>query len=104
MALQFCPVCRALLQVREEDGINIAFCNCGFMRKGVDLSSVDKGVSKFRGEGVSSSDPTDEGVDFICNKCGYNKAELIDLGERNTNENGVSMYKCLKCGHSERKF
>lgn len=103
MVLQFCPVCKALLNINFENGSNIATCRCGFSRKnGLDLTSVDKGARELRGEGVISSQGIVEGIDFVCKKCGYNKAELIDLGERNTNENGVSLYRCLKCGHNER--
>jgi len=101
--LQFCPVCKSLLQLRNEDGKNILFCSCGFKRYNFDLETSDKGKNKFRGEGVAK-DNNEWGVDFICKKCGFKKAELIDLGERATNENGVYIFKCLRCGYSERKI
>lgn len=67
------------------------------------MESSDKSENKIIGEGVAN-DNIHEGEIHICKKCGYDKAELIDLGERNTNENGVYIFKCLKCGHSERSM
>ena len=104
MVLQFCPVCKSLLQLRDEDGKVILYCNCGFIRRaGVELSSSETRDNHFRGDGVIKDEDKSVGIDYICKKCGYDKAELIDLGERNTNENQVFLYKCLKCQHSERK-
>ena len=54
--IQFCPVCRKILQLKEENGKNIGFCSCGFKRmSGYELDSSEKGSNKVisTGEGVS---------------------------------------------------
>ncbi len=100
--INFCPVCKSLLQIKEENGKNILFCNCGFKRYNFELESIDKTSSNVRGEGVINEE-IGEGNMHICKKCGFDKAEIIDLGERDTNESGVYIYKCLKCRHCERE-
>ncbi len=101
MKIQFCPVCKALLQIKEENGKTILFCNCGFKRYNFDMESVDKTAHNLIGEGVIKEE-IGEGNQHICKKCGCDKAEIIDLGERDTNESGVYIFKCQKCGYSER--
>ena len=55
MNLEFCPVCKKLLQIKNENGKNIGFCSCGFKRtSGIELTSSEKGDDKVVkvGEGV----------------------------------------------------
>lgn len=103
MSLIFCPVCNKLLQIKSENGNNIAFCTCGFKRfSGVELEASEKTHSNLRQQGVAT-DNNSEGITHICKKCGNDKAEIIDLGERMNNESSVYIFKCLKCGYSERQ-
>jgi len=37
-----------------------------------------------------------------CSKCGYGKAEVIDLGAQYSDENNLILLRCGKCGWSER--
>lgn len=37
-----------------------------------------------------------------CSKCGYDKAEIIDLGAQYSDENNLVLLRCGKCGWSER--
>jgi len=53
--MEFCPVCKKLLQVKNENGKNIGFCSCGFKRmSGIEITSSEKGNNKVisTGEGV----------------------------------------------------
>ena len=53
--IQFCPVCKKILQLKEENGKNIGVCSCGFKRtSGYDLSASEKGEDKVVaiGEGI----------------------------------------------------
>ncbi|MFA5856559.1 MAG: hypothetical protein WC867_04325 [Candidatus Pacearchaeota archaeon] len=105
MALQFCPVCKNLLQFKEENGKNIAYCSCGFKRReGIDLSSVDKIEERIekRGEGVAKN-LVSAGVDHKCKKCGCESADVMELGERLTNESNVYLFRCQKCGTISRE-
>ena len=52
MVLQFCPVCRNLLQLKEEHGKIIGFCSCGFKRmSGVEISLSEKNKVKINEKG-----------------------------------------------------
>jgi len=39
--------------------------------------------------------------DFKCPKCGYDKAELIEMSCNYTDEDNIFMMKCGKCGYVE---
>jgi len=40
--MEFCPVCKSLLLIKEENGKNIGYCSCGFKRmSGVEISSSE---------------------------------------------------------------
>ena len=39
--------------------------------------------------------------DHECEKCGYDKAELIEKGVSYSDEDDVIIFKCGKCGHSK---
>lgn len=57
MNLQFCPVCRRLLQIVNENGKNIGICECGFKRtSGVELNSEEKIENKSIGKGFVNED------------------------------------------------
>jgi len=103
MVLEFCPVCRSLLQIKEENGINIGVCNCGFKRKGgIELSSVDKtDMDNIKtGEGVVSDKSEGIEVDKFCRKCGHDKAEVCSM---ESGESSIFIYTCLKCKSVERE-
>lgn len=78
--IQFCPVCKRILQIKEENGRNIGFCSCGFKRmSGYELSAIEKGEDKIIkiGEGVIEKDEFKEEI----NKMSFedkkeNKAEF----------------------------
>ena len=60
--IQFCPVCKKILQLKEENGKNIGFCSCGFKRtSGYELSTSEKGENKIVavGEGVIKDNKND---------------------------------------------
>jgi hypothetical protein len=61
MGLQFCPVCRNLLQLKEENGKIIGFCNCGFKRtSGVDISLTEKNKINEKGQGIIEKEDYNE--------------------------------------------
>lgn len=39
--------------------------------------------------------------DFICPKCGYDKAELIEMSCNYSDEDNIFLMKCGKCKHVE---
>lgn len=100
--LEFCPVCRNLLMIEKVDDKTIGRCSCGFKRtNGIDLSSVDRNdMDNLKsGEGIVSENKT-EGVDRVCKKCGYDKAEMSEL---QSGESSIFIYTCLSCKSVERE-
>jgi len=54
------------------------------------------------GEGVASQDKDLGGFPHICKKCGWEFAEVRDLGIGWSDESAVHIFRCKKCGHTER--
>jgi len=99
--LQFCPICKNLLQIKNEGGKNIGFCSCGFKRTaGISLESDDKTNNMIIGGGFVEENQGISGVDRFCKKCGFDKAEVSEIS---ANEANIFVYRCLKCNHSERE-
>lgn len=104
--LQFCPVCKNLLMIKEEKGKSIGYCSCGFKRAaGIDISSseIEKNEKMKKSTAVASEDKL-MGFEHECSKCGHGIAEIKELGEVLDNESSVNLYKCKKCGHVEREI
>ena len=102
--LQFCPVCKSLLLIKEENGKNIGYCKCGFKRmSGIELISEDKIADRneIRAEGITNNSSISAEVEHFCKHCKFNKAEVSEIA---ANESNIFIYKCLKCGNSEREI
>jgi len=54
------------------------------------------------GEGVSDDENNFADYNNKCEKCGYEKAEVIDLGQSYSDEDNVYLLRCGKCGWTER--
>jgi DNA-directed RNA polymerase subunit M/transcription elongation factor TFIIS len=104
MGIEFCPKCKELLQIKTENGKNIGICKCGFKASEIDL--VSKEIKRdfiVKGEGIVSDKNEIEGITHLCKKCGHDKAEVIDVGVYVSDEAGIYLFKCLKCGYSFRQ-
>lgn len=102
--LEFCPMCRGILAQKEEKGALIGVCSCGFKRTGgMSITSEDNNPERKcdLGGGVVDNDYNkQEGFSRVCEKCGFDKAEAFSI---TSNESEVTIFKCLKCGHSIRQ-
>jgi DNA-directed RNA polymerase subunit M/transcription elongation factor TFIIS len=54
------------------------------------------------GEGVVKDQDVFATFKHKCKKCGYEKAELLELGAQYSDESDLVMIKCGKCGYAER--
>ena len=100
--LEFCPMCKRILQLGEWKGKPAGRCDCGFIRTlGIDVASEEGNNKKEIGFGISQN-MNEEGFSFLCSKCGHDRAKGIALGEILGNEKSVTMFTCLKCGNVER--
>jgi DNA-directed RNA polymerase subunit M/transcription elongation factor TFIIS len=69
MVLQFCPVCKSLLQLKEENGRTIGVCSCGFKRmSGVEISLSEKTNLNGRGQGIVNNNDYKEEIKKLTNK------------------------------------
>ena len=101
--LEFCPMCRNLLMQKEEKGILIGFCKCGFKRTGGLVIAGEESMVQEEsvGSGVASEDNIRiEGFIQICEKCGHDKAEASQIL---SSESEITVYTCLKCGNRTRE-
>jgi Zn ribbon nucleic-acid-binding protein len=92
---------------REEDNLVIFECaSCGFVEAVGDISSLgikDKmNHHEPRGEGVGDDKNNFADYPNICKKCGYEFAQILDLGIFYSDEDNLILLKCGKCGFSER--
>ena len=55
-----------------------------------------------RGEGVVKDGNRMATYENKCEKCGYGKAEIIDVGVLISDEDNLIFLKCGRCGYSER--
>jgi DNA-directed RNA polymerase subunit M/transcription elongation factor TFIIS len=107
MTLKFCEKCNTLMKFREEDNLIIFECSvCGFIETVGDASSLriqDKiNLPDSRGEGIGESKNNFADYPNICKKCGYEFAQILDLGIFYSDEDNLILLKCGKCGFSER--
>jgi len=92
---------------RTVKGETLLLCNsCGDFK-------IVKGEVELKLKGEVNSDPErisgvvkEENVfaDYnnVCKKCGYDKAQVIDIGSFYSDEDHIMFLKCGKCGFSER--
>lgn len=54
------------------------------------------------GEGIVKDKDVFATFKHKCKKCGYQKAEILELGAQYSDESDLIMIKCGKCGYAER--
>ena len=105
--MKFCPECKSVIIPRTVKNETLLLCNqCGWyeIHKGkvslIENEKIEKAPEQ--GEGVASSEDNSEGFINKCPECGYDKAEVQDLGVQYSDEDTLILVKCCKCGHVER--
>ena len=110
MVMNFCPKCSSIMIPTIKDGKVVIFCtHCGYYKEGgvkilVETEKIPKKAAV--GEGVVSSINEFATYSHKCEKCGYNKAQVVDMGQWYSDEDNVVVLRCGKCGwaeHMERK-
>ena len=95
----FCSKCKRLLNISE----GIGKCSCGniqIMKDGYASATESMPAMKKKGEGAVKDENLLATFPHECPKCGYDKAQVIDLGVWYGDEGGVVRYKCGKCGYT----
>ncbi|MFA6974242.1 MAG: hypothetical protein WC238_05955 [Parcubacteria group bacterium] len=110
MPLKFCEHCGSILRNQQiDDKRSYLFCDKCQKFELTDAKK-DSGMTsnetlkkeKQKGEGVHEL--TNEFATYtnVCKKCGYDKAQIIDMGIFYSDEDNLILLKCGKCGFSER--
>jgi len=105
MMLKFCPHCKGILiPVREEGRLVVKCKNCGRVHKVLKPLIVEEDIKEpeERGMGIARGNNKFATYKHVCEKCGYRKAEVIDLGAQYSDEDELILLRCGRCGHSER--
>lgn len=106
MVMIFCPKCKGILIPKSIGERSIIKCkNCDyFVEKKVEHLIEDEKIvhSEPRAKGVVSDENTFATYNHKCKKCGYGKAQVIDVGILYSDEDNLILLQCGKCGYSER--
>ncbi len=107
MSLKFCSECNSLLKIKETgEGKKLHCEKCNLIEEFAEdslISSSEKEIhEEKRGEGVVKDINQRATYDHLCKKCGYDKAEIIDIGVLISDEDNLILLKCGRCGFSER--
>ena len=101
--MDFCPRCKKLLiPIRGEDYVYTECPDCGIKTR-VYSEQVNEKISPEEiGEGVITDENLFATYEYKCKKCGYDKAEVIDMGIFISDEDNLILMRCGKCGHTDR--
>ena len=103
--LEFCKNCGKILEISNIEGKQIGICKCGF-KKQVKADIIPEKIkrSSVKGNGIATNEKHNS-ADFPhkCKKCGFEKAEVIDLGAQLADEANIHLFKCGKCSNVERQ-
>ncbi|MBS3084516.1 hypothetical protein J4411_01225 [Candidatus Pacearchaeota archaeon] len=104
MIISFCKKCKNILSP-ENYKENFTECQkCGLrqeIKKNlISKEKIKKSIKK--GEGFNYDEKIYASYEHICGKCGHNKAQIIDMGIKYSDEDNLIFLKCGKCGFSER--
>lgn len=103
MTLKFCQKCKALLSPHKTNREIFLKCvSCGFEDFSQLTSSEKIEKPNELGKGIILNQNTFANYLNKCKKCGYDKAEIIDMGIFYSDEDNLILLKCGKCGFSER--
>lgn len=110
MAMKFCKKCGGILRSQKIDKkLSYLFCdNCHIFEliktkdNSVMFSSEKIEREENRGEGISNDKNLLATYKNKCKECGYDKAQILDLGIFYSDEDNLILLKCGKCGFCER--
>lgn len=97
--MKFCKKCGKPLIMVD----NTARCHCGYTEKATTISAIQKILKQEeKGQGIAEKNKSEKGFPYTCKKCGHEFADVVDLGVFYSDESSVYLFKCKKCGNTER--
>jgi len=97
----FCKTCGTLLRPKTTPYGKWMACPNGHVQPEMQQSSKDiKTKNKHTDQKIGVSDGENPLAvhDFVCERCGYGKAELIEIQPFYSDEDSIYRMKCGKCG------
>lgn len=102
--MKFCPNCDSILVPKKDNKRTILKCSsCQYSEKSEDNKISEKQVNVSRALGVASDKNLNAVNIHTCTKCGHNKAELVKRWSEFSDEDDIILWKCGKCGFTERE-
>ncbi len=87
----------------KQEGFTFMVCDdCGISERVHSENFVEKNEEEELGEGVIRNENLFATYEHKCSKCGYDKAEVIDMGIFISDEDNLILIRCGKCGHTDR--
>lgn len=107
MTLEFCPKCENILipEKLNEKEFWAKCTHCGFSKKlkhNSPLIEKEKLLHKHNIGRIFHFKNEYATYNHKCKKCGFGKAQVIDMGISYSDEDNLILLKCGKCGWSER--
>ena len=107
-AMHFCDDCGKIMVVKKNGSLATASCDCGrakLLVSGViSRSKTEKKPEVSREVADEKNSAPSEGVfPHVCSKCGHGEGYLKDLGASFSDESNVYLFKCSKCGYTDRQ-
>lgn len=96
-----CQRCGSLMKISK----SFVICRCGYKDKikgEIVLKTAPKAKQELKGNGIAKSGNVLAISQHTCKKCGYDKAQIIELGCYYSDEDEVIRYKCGRCGFVEQ--
>lgn len=101
--MKFCKKCNSLMKNTDENTYECINCRFSEKATGDELSVKEKISGKpKRKSGVVDDKNIFATYDFVCKKCGYDKAEIIERQPFVSDEDSLTFLKCGKCGNTRQ--
>ena len=101
----FCKTCGSLLQPKTTPYGKWMSCPNGHSQPELQQdqgTSVSKNIKQVKRIDAHDGENRLAVHDHVCKKCGYNKAELIEIMPSYSDEDSMMRMKCGKCGFAEQ--
>jgi len=76
--------------------------SCNNIEKGEISSTTKIKIKPEKGKGVIEDKDIFADYDFLCSKCGHNKAQAIIRAPHVSDEDDPVYFRCGKCGHTKQ--
>ena len=101
--MKFCKNCGLPLYENYAKKRMLECKKCGYIIKRKKLEVKEKIPEKQEvGTGVKKDENVFATYNHKCEKCGYNKVQILDLGVFISDEDNLILLKCGRCGWCER--